>query len=90
MHSESDGLPGLVVDRYADIAVLQAGCAWADAVAPAIARWLVQQHGMHGVLARHDGGFRKPEGLSEGVGELAGSVPHEVRWVSGGIARRRP
>ncbi|HEX5009419.1 MAG TPA: class I SAM-dependent rRNA methyltransferase, partial [Planctomycetota bacterium] len=52
VHSEADGLPGLVVDRYADVAVLQAGCAWADAVAPAIARRLVQQHGLQGVLAR--------------------------------------
>ena len=87
VHSESDGLPGLVVDRYADVAVLQAGCAWADAVAPAIARHLVQQHGLRGVLARHDGGFRKPEGLPEGVAELAGSVPHEVRWESSGVER---
>jgi 23S rRNA (cytosine1962-C5)-methyltransferase len=87
VHSESDGLPGLVVDRYVDVAVLQAGCAWADAVAPAIARHLVQQHGVRGVLARHDGGFRKPEGLPEGVAELAGSVPHEVRWESNGVVR---
>jgi 23S rRNA (cytosine1962-C5)-methyltransferase len=87
VHAEADGLPGLIVDRYADVAVLQAGCAWADAVAPAVARRLVERHGVTGVLARHEGSFRKPEGLAEGVMELAGSVPHEVRWVSGGIAR---
>ncbi len=87
VHAEADGLPGLVVDRYADIAVLQAGCAWADGVASAVARRLVERHGLTGVLARHEGSFRKPEGLSEGVMELAGSVPHEVRWESDGIKR---
>jgi 23S rRNA (cytosine1962-C5)-methyltransferase len=87
VHAEADGLPGLVVDRYADVAVLQAGCAWADVVAPALARRLVEKHGLRGVLARHDGAFRKPEGLSEGVSELAGSVPHEVRWESAGVVR---
>lgn len=87
VHAEADGLPGLIVDRYADVAVMQAGCAWADGVAGAVARRLVERHGVTGVLARHEGSFRKPEGLAEGVVELAGSVPHEVRWVSGGIAR---
>jgi 23S rRNA (cytosine1962-C5)-methyltransferase len=87
VHAEADGLPGLIVDRYADWAVLQAGCAWADAVAPALARRLLERHGLRGVLARHDGGFRRPEGLPEGVAVLAGDVPHEVRWESGGLLR---
>jgi len=87
VHAEADGLPGLVVDRYGDVAVLQAGCAWADAVAPRVAQRLVARHGLQGVLARHDGGFRRPEGLPEGVAELAGSVPHEVRWESAGVRR---
>jgi len=87
VHAEADGLPGLVVDRYGDAAVLQAGCAWADAVAPRVAQRLVARHGAHGVLARHEGGFRRPEGLPEVVAELAGSVPHEVRWESAGVQR---
>lgn len=87
VHAESDGLPGLVVDRYGDVAVLQAGCAWADAVAPRVAARLVARHGARGVLARHEGSFRRPEGLPEGTLELAGSVPHEVHWTSGGVQR---
>jgi len=82
VHAEADGLPGLIVDRYADIAVLQAGCQWADERAGEIARHLVQRHGLLGVLARHDGSFRRPEGLAEGVALLAGEVPHELRWES--------
>jgi 23S rRNA (cytosine1962-C5)-methyltransferase len=87
VHAEADGLPGLVVDRYADVAVVQAGCAWADGIAPRLAQRLIERHGLSGVLARHEGSFRRPEGLPEGVKELAGSVPHEVRWTSHGVTR---
>jgi 23S rRNA (cytosine1962-C5)-methyltransferase len=47
----------------------------------------VDRHGVRGVLARHDGGFRRPEGLSEGITLLAGDVPHAVRWEAHGIVR---
>ncbi len=87
VHAESDGLPGLVVDRYDDVAVLQAGCEWADGVAPELAAHLVAAHGVRGVLARHDGSFRRPEGLPEGVAVLAGDVPHDVSWTSHGVRR---
>jgi 23S rRNA (cytosine1962-C5)-methyltransferase len=87
VHAEADGLPGLIVDRYADVAVLQAGCQWADELAPELAAFLVERHGVRGVLARHDGGFRRPEGLEEGITLLAGEVPHAVRWEAHGIAR---
>ena len=87
VHAEADGLPGLVVDRYEDIAVLQAGCEWADRLAPAVAEHLLAAHGVRGVLARHDGGFRRPEGLPEGVALLAGDVPHAVTWTSAGVRR---
>jgi 23S rRNA (cytosine1962-C5)-methyltransferase len=87
VHAEADGLPGLIVDRYAEIAVLQAGCQWADELATELAHHLIERHGVRGVLARHDGGFRRPEGLPEGVTLLAGQVPHAVRWEAHGIAR---
>ncbi|MGQ0552272.1 MAG: class I SAM-dependent rRNA methyltransferase [Planctomycetota bacterium] len=89
VHSEADGLPGLIVDRYGEVAVLQAGCQWADDVAPAVAAHLVAAHGLRGVLARHDGGFRRPEGLAEGVAVLAGDVPHAVRWQTAAPALMR-
>lgn len=85
VHAEADGLPGLIIDRYGDVAVLQAGCQWADELASEIARHLVARHGITGVLARHDGSFRRPEGLAEGVALLAGDVPHAVRWESAAV-----
>jgi 23S rRNA (cytosine1962-C5)-methyltransferase len=87
VHAEADGLPGLVIDRYAEIAVLQAGCRWADAIAPVLARHLIDHHGLTGALARHDGAFRKLEDLPEGVHLLAGEVPDEVSWQHAGITR---
>jgi 23S rRNA (cytosine1962-C5)-methyltransferase len=87
VHAEADGLPGLVIDRYADVAVLQAGCEGADKLAPAVAEHLLAAHGVRGVLARHDGGFRKPEGLPAGITVLAGDVPRAVTWESAGVRR---
>lgn len=88
VHAEADGLPGLVVDRFGPVAVLQAGCRWADRVAPELARRLVEHHGLGGVLARHDGGFRKPEGLEQGVTLLSGAVPEQVEVRVAGLLRR--
>jgi 23S rRNA (cytosine1962-C5)-methyltransferase len=87
VHAEADGLPGLVVDRYGPVAVVQAGCRWADEVVPAVAEHLVSAHGLAGVLARHDGGFRKPEGLDQGVTVLAGEVPERVDVTLAGLVR---
>lgn len=87
VHAEADGLPGLVVDRYGPVAVIQAGCAWADRVAGAVAQRLLDRHGLSGVLARHDGAFRKPEGLEQGVSVLAGEVPETLELTLGGLRR---
>jgi 23S rRNA (cytosine1962-C5)-methyltransferase len=88
VHAEADGLPGLVVDRFDDVAVVQAGCRWADSTTTALAEHLVATHGMTGVLARHDGPFRKLEGLHEEVRVLAGEVREDVVWKQGAISRR--
>lgn len=36
VHAEGDGLPGLVIDRFSDAAVIQPNAAWADARLPAL------------------------------------------------------
>lgn len=81
VHAEADGLPGLVVDRYADVVVVQAGCLGIDRALPGITAHLLEAHGVAGVLARHDGAFRRHEGLEEGVTLLGGEVPHRVEWA---------
>lgn len=88
VHAEADGLPGLVVDRLGSVAVLQAGCLWADSVSADVAQRLVERHGMSGVLARNDGAFRRPEGLPEGVQLLAGEVPESLQVRCGELIRQ--
>ena len=86
VHGESDGLPGLVVDRYADVAVVQllsAGAErWRDLWAPAIAR----ATGVRAVFERSDVEVRALEGLEPRVGPLLGGTPGPVRIVEDGIS----
>lgn len=81
VHAEADGLPGLILDRYADVVVVQAGCLGIDRALPQITAHLLEAHGVAGVLARHDGAFRRHEGLEEGVALLGGEVPQRVEWL---------
>ena len=75
VHGESDGLPGLVVDRYGSVLVVQvssAGAArWRDAIADA----LVTLTGVHDVFERSDADVLALEGLAQQVGVLRGAAP---------------
>ena len=86
VHGESDGLPGLVVDRYADVAVVQllsAGAErWRAFWAPAIA----EATGVRAVYERSDVEVRGLEGLAPRVGPMLGEAPAAVRIEEDGIA----
>ncbi|HUF73616.1 MAG TPA: class I SAM-dependent methyltransferase [Gammaproteobacteria bacterium] len=73
--SESDGLPGLIVDRYGDYLVCQflsAGIeAWRDEVVAYLQRSLSAQ----GIFERSDAAVRRKEGLAASTGVLAGTPP---------------
>ncbi len=85
VHGESDGLPGLVVDRYGDTAVVQILAAgaerWRDSWGPA----LVETAGVKRVFERSDVEVRALEGLAPRVGPLLGDAPAHVRIVEDGI-----
>jgi 23S rRNA (cytosine1962-C5)-methyltransferase len=72
VHGESDGLPGLVVDRYGDVLVAQflsAGTErWRDAILDA----LVELTGCEAVYEHSDAEVRKIEGLGPRVGFVRG------------------
>ena len=86
VHGESDGLPGVVVDRYAHVAVVQllsAGAeAWREMWGPAIAR----AAGVSTVFERSDVEVRSLEGLPPRIGPLVGEEPAPVRITEDGIA----
>ena len=74
IHGESDGLPGLVVDRYADTLVAQFSSCGAEKWKSAIVQALLDQTGLTRLYERSDASVRKLEGLPEATGWLAGPV----------------
>ena len=86
VHGESDGLPGLIADRYADtlvIQILSAGCErWRETLVEALA----EQSGCANVYERSDAEVRELEGLSPRIGPVRGPAPAgPVRIVEHGI-----
>src|SRR5271163_4648437 len=65
VHAEADQLPGLIVDRYDDVAVLQANTAGMDRLMPEILSALLSLLPLRAVVARNDSSARTQEGLFE-------------------------
>ena len=73
VHGESDGLPGLVVDRYADVLVAQFLAAGVERWREAILDALVAATNCEAVFERSDAEVRKLEGLEARVGFARGN-----------------
>jgi len=73
VHGESDGLPGLIVDRYADVLVVQFLSAGAERWREAILDALVEATHCEAVFERSDAEVRKLEGLASRVGFARGN-----------------
>lgn len=75
VNGESDDLPGLVVDRYGDYLVLQAGILAMNQRKSMLAELLQKLTGCRGIVERSDMTVRSQEGLKESVGVLVGQPP---------------
>ncbi|MBH2019999.1 MAG: class I SAM-dependent methyltransferase [Burkholderiales bacterium] len=73
IHGESDGLPGLVVDRYGDTLVAQFSSCGTEKWKSVIVDALLAQTGLTRLYERSDASVRTLEGLPEATGWLAGS-----------------
>jgi 23S rRNA (cytosine1962-C5)-methyltransferase len=73
VHGEADGLPGLIVDRYADTLVAQFLSAGSERHKARIADALLAATGCTRLHERSDSGVRKLEGLAAVTGWLRGS-----------------
>src|SRR5918994_5105959 len=73
VNGESDGLPGLVVDRYADVLVAQFLAAGVERWRDTILDLLVEISGCEAVFERSDAEVRKLEGLEPRVGFARGN-----------------
>ena len=86
IYSESDGLPGIIVDRYADFAVAQFTGAGAERFREVAAEKLLELPFIRGVYERSDAPVRDKEGLDRRSGMLAGeTLPDEVRFTENGL-----
>lgn len=84
VHAEADGLPGLVVDRYGDVCVLQTGARAMDAREDELARIIQAITGARLVVARDDSSARDFEGLPRRRAILRGDGPTLVRYHDAG------
>ena len=73
--SESDGLPGVVIDRYEDYFVLQTLTLAMDLRKNLIVKAIVDLFGDTTIIERNDSAVRKAEGLELITGVLEGSAP---------------
>ena len=78
IHGESDGLPGVIADRYGEVVVLQCASAGAERWRDAIAAALGALAGVRCVFERSDAEVRALEGLPARVGVLSGTLPPVV------------
>jgi 23S rRNA (cytosine1962-C5)-methyltransferase len=76
--AESDGLPGLIVDRYADYLVVQLLTQGMATRADLIVRQLLALTGARGIYERSDVDVRDKEGLARSEGLLAGEAPPDL------------
>ncbi|OYX44275.1 MAG: SAM-dependent methyltransferase [Rhodobacterales bacterium 32-67-9] len=79
VHAEADGLPGVVIDRFGDAAVVQPNAAWAEAMIGDLAAALASVTGVTTIVKNGTGRARGLEGLAEETvilsGALEGPVP---------------
>ncbi|MDO8788504.1 MAG: class I SAM-dependent methyltransferase [Sulfuritalea sp.] len=74
IHAESDGLPGVIADRYADTVVVQLTTVGADKWRAAIADSLHKATGCARIFERSDVEVRRLEGLEPVTGWLLGEA----------------
>ncbi len=75
IHAEADGLPGVIIDRFGDIAVVQPNAAWADVLLPELAAALADVTGVTTILKNAGGRGRSLEGLDDVDAVLLGTAP---------------
>lgn len=74
VHAEADGLPGVIIDRFGDAAVIQPNAAWAEAHLDMLADALTQVTGVTRIVKNGSGRSRTLEGLTEETAVLRGVI----------------
>ena len=85
VHAESDWLPGLIVDRYGDVLVVQVTSTFVQESLDAIVPHLADRLSASTVVLRNDVPTRKREGLEQNIEVVHGSRQEEVTIVEGSV-----
>lgn len=76
IYAESDGIPGLIVDRYGDVLILQSLTAGSEFWKETLADLLLEETGLSTIYERSDADVRELEGLEPKAGLLRGALPN--------------
>ncbi|MEM1273762.1 MAG: class I SAM-dependent rRNA methyltransferase [Pseudomonadota bacterium] len=75
IHAEGDGLPGLIVDRFDDVLVIQPNLVWLEARLDVISGALEALTGAKTIIKNGTGRARAADGLPEDIAVLIGQAP---------------
>lgn len=90
VYGESDGLPGLVVDRYGTRCVAQIGTAGMEQLKPQIQEALSQVLSCDAMLFKNDSAAREMEGLPSYVEAVKGSFDEPALVIEDGLEFQAP
>jgi 23S rRNA (cytosine1962-C5)-methyltransferase len=85
IHGEADGLPGLIVDQYGEMLVMQIGSAGAERWRELCADILQEICNPVCIYERSDSDSRALEGLEQRNGLLRGEIPEQVEVIELGL-----
>jgi 23S rRNA (cytosine1962-C5)-methyltransferase len=90
VYGESDGLPGLVLDRFGEVVVGQIATAGMEALRPQIEAAVKKVINPAALVWKNDAGARDLEGLPHYVETVFGTAPETVVVEEGGVAFQVP
>lgn len=86
VNGEGDGLPGLLVDRYGGVLVVQCLTAGAERLKSWLVDALIEELAPESIVERSEGSVRRAEGLQPAAATLYGERPGEVEVLENGLA----
>ena len=90
VYGDSDGLPGLVIDRFDQVLVVQISNAGIELLLPKLLEAINQVVPKLNILLKNDGKMRALEGLDEYVRVAQGEVPKLVPLKENGVSFLAP
>jgi len=85
VNAEGDGLPGLIVDQYNDVLVIQISTLGMVKLKEVVVNWLVKHLKPTSIYEKSDSPARREEGLVAYKGWLYGEEKEEVEIVENGL-----